>query len=658
MQPAGKKPPGKGSLEIIEEATQIVRTAPAAALACYYTGTLPFVLATLYFWGDMSQSAFAPQHLVEAALGLALLFVWMKVWQARFARLLRLGIAGTRAGDADSAPAATPSPPARRWGRLLVLQLALQPLGLFFLLAASVLTIPFGWVYAFFQNVTVLADVEPAAPGALARKAAHLSALWPKQNHLVLALLSGFALFVFLNLATVVYLLPGLIKTMFGVESAFTRSGTSLLNSTFFAAVAGLTYLCVDPLVKAVYVLRCFYGESLESGEDLKTELRSISNATARTMTILALISITFHTRSYAVESVPESRSADILVRSEPLPPTAPEYIAHLSHAPARCGQECPRSGRAVLWQPSSPMFNTFASLRLCVFALQNSLAIAYPHISLLASLPSGVPAVGASSATDTAPASGDLSPSDLDQAIRHTIQQRKYTWRAPREKVVEDEEPEQSVLGRFLERVRKLIGKWFKSFGDLLDRLFRKLFQGRRTIPHPSPGYSWMVWLQLLLYLLIAAAVAGLIWLIYRVWRDRHHRPGILTSEPIQPPPDLTDHNVGADQLPEDGWTRLARDLLAQGQWRLAIRAFYLAALAHLASRHLISLAKFKSNREYERELRRRAHALPELLAGFAETVSVFDGVWYGRQPIDAELVDHFAAKVDRLKTAAGTGT
>jgi hypothetical protein len=31
---------------------------------------------------------------------------------------------------------------------------------------------------------------------------------------------------------------------------------------------------------------------------------------------------------------------------------------------------------------------------------------------------------------------------------------------------------------------------------------------------------------------------------------------------------------------------------------------------------------------------------------------------VWYGRQPIDAELVDHFAAKVDRLKTAAGTGT
>ena len=38
-----------------------------------------------------------------------------------------------------------------------------------------------------------------------------------------------------------------------------------------------LTYLCVDPILKAAYALRCFYGRSLQSGEDLKAELKQQS---------------------------------------------------------------------------------------------------------------------------------------------------------------------------------------------------------------------------------------------------------------------------------------------------------------------------------------------------------------------------------------------
>src|SRR5262249_53292125 len=34
--------------------------------------------------------------------------------------------------------------------------------------------------------------------------------------------------------------------------------------------------LCVDPLVKAVYTLRCFYGESLKTGADLKADLSQL----------------------------------------------------------------------------------------------------------------------------------------------------------------------------------------------------------------------------------------------------------------------------------------------------------------------------------------------------------------------------------------------
>jgi hypothetical protein len=67
---------------------------------------------------------------------------------------------------------------------------------------------------------------------------------------------------------------------LFGMESDFSQSPLSMLNTTFFATMFGLTYLCLDPLIKACYVLRCFYGTSLRSGEDLKAELRRIGSAT------------------------------------------------------------------------------------------------------------------------------------------------------------------------------------------------------------------------------------------------------------------------------------------------------------------------------------------------------------------------------------------
>ncbi len=95
----------------------------------------------------------------------------------------------------------------------------------------------------------------------------------------------------------------------------------------------------------------------------------------------------------------------------------------------------------------------------------------------------------------------------------------------------------------------------------------------------------------------------------------------------------------------------QLARELLARGEFRLALRAFYLSSLAHLADRNLISLARFKSNRDYERELQRRAHSFPQLREVFGENVSAFDRVWYGTHEATNELVARFAANVERLK-------
>ena len=138
---------------------------------------------------------------------------------------------------------------------------------------------------------------------------------------------------------------------------------------------------------------------------------------------------------------------------------------------------------------------------------------------------------------------------------------------------------------------------------------------------------------------------------LLLRLWRNRKLQKSPIASQPVQPAPDLSDEGLGAEQLPEDRWTTLARELLVRGDLRLALRAFYFASLAHLAERNLISLAKFKSNRDYERELGRRGHAFPALLALFGENVLMIDRTWYGLHQVSGEQVNRFAANVDRIK-------
>src|SRR6266850_4795168 len=99
MKRAHRRREGKGGIELIEEATHLLRTAPAGALATYYVGSVPFVLGLLYFWADMSRNPFAYQHLAGASLGMTVLFLWMKFWQVVFARKLRAAISG----DPDAA---------------------------------------------------------------------------------------------------------------------------------------------------------------------------------------------------------------------------------------------------------------------------------------------------------------------------------------------------------------------------------------------------------------------------------------------------------------------------------------------------------------------------------------------------------------------------
>ena len=84
----------RGPIELIEEATRLFRAAGLATLGLYYIGSLPFVLGFLFFWADMSHDAFAYRSILPGSFAVALLYLWMNVWQAIYAAELRSRLGG------------------------------------------------------------------------------------------------------------------------------------------------------------------------------------------------------------------------------------------------------------------------------------------------------------------------------------------------------------------------------------------------------------------------------------------------------------------------------------------------------------------------------------------------------------------------------------
>jgi len=250
------------------------------------------------------------------------------------------------------------------------------------------------------------------------------------------------------------------------------------------------------------------------------------------------------------------------------------------------------------------------------------------------------------------------VSPDQLSQSIERVLQQREFAWRMPRDKPVASE-AEQGWLARAVEFVVEKtrdaaqavvhgIGKSLKWIGEMLSKLWP------RSVPRQpglaGVGSQLIYFLQILLLLLISVLVGFLAVLVFRAYH-RRRRPNVVLAEPVAARPDLTQEEVTADQLPEDGWLNLAREMIEQGNLRLALRALYLASLAHLASRELIAIAIFKSNREYEMELRRRARAAPEVQSAFSQNVAVFDRAWYGLHEVTSQALQDFQSNLARIR-------
>ena len=315
---------GPGAVELLDEAGALLRRAPLPVMGVYLLGSLPFWLGLIYYAFDMTQSVNAEAHLVGEALALTLLYFWMKTCQAVFARQLLELLEG---GEAEPWTAA-------RWLRTALLQaIVAGSLPLIYPLAL-VATVPFAWVNAFYHTFSVVGTGSGSTVRASCRESMDLARLWPRQNHFLLGILwlAGFVLL--LNLAILMFSLPRLLNSLLGIETVFDESVGSWNNSSFYLCLFVFCYLLLNPLNKAVFALRCFYGRSRTSGADLRAELRSRRRLAplAGTLAVLALLALPLPVRSDGPTnapsiSMPPFRLAAPVVSSPPpstdVPPPA-----------------------------------------------------------------------------------------------------------------------------------------------------------------------------------------------------------------------------------------------------------------------------------------------------------------------------------------------
>ena len=535
------------ALELIEEAVHLLRSVSMGTLAIYFAGAVPFALGLLFYAAYAAWFQPSGAELAWGAAGLVGLFGGMKAMQAEFcARLLaaRLG---------------APSP-AWSWAsfrRNFAAQLRLQPWAFAGVVIASAFVVPLGWFFAYSQNLVIVGDDDH-----LHEDAAEQAKLWPAQNHLALLMISAVALLVWGNLAAAFYAVPWLANKLFGIENIFGFSGWWFANTTFLASVTVLTWLALDPLVKAFYTLRVFHGRARRTGEDVRVELQRAQREKGRAWPIAALLLI------------------------------------------------------AVI----------LATPRVC-----------------------------AEAATSPKPAPPTVQSAQLDHAIDGVLAGPEFRWRLHPRKVAETKAPDGPIKA-FIRHGVEMLGEMLRSVGRTLRKVVDWIalhLRGNRDESDSSAGKAAATALdviRLLLYVFIAAVVVLIVWVIWLMARRARPSATVLAAQAVTTAaPDLRDENVQAAQLPVDGWLALAREQAALGEWRLALRALYLATLARLAAEGLVSLAKFKTNLDYEREVRRRALSRTDVVGRVAARRREFEDGWDGNANAAEGQVRGWMAEIER---------
>lgn len=262
----------RSGIELLERSVDLLRRSGIPGIALYCAGALPWACALLFYFADMAYNSRPGQHLPEYSLLLTLLFLWKNIWQAVFANKLYDSLTGE-------------ARPWFRWRiiRMILVTIAIQPLALVAIPLAMVATLPYPQVLGFFKNLQVFSASDVPQPASHSWR---LSLEGSRQSWIALSIISLAALVTFLNCAVFFAMLPQFLKMFFGIETELSRLGSRIVSPVLLVSVSLIVYLVFDPLLDAFFTLRCFYSQTVATGEDLRIDFR-------RAAAILLILAVT-----------------------------------------------------------------------------------------------------------------------------------------------------------------------------------------------------------------------------------------------------------------------------------------------------------------------------------------------------------------------------
>ncbi|MBI2423085.1 MAG: DUF4129 domain-containing protein [Candidatus Hydrogenedentes bacterium] len=580
-------------LALVESALALARTVPLATWFLYYLGSIPFCAALIWFWASMANRGDAIELLGWGSALLTALYGWMKGWQYCFCQAL----------SAQLLEAPLPNVTLREWIRVSARQLFVHATGWFLLPLAFLLTVALPWALAAYQYASIVPDRAGQSPAQWRGEVIRHAQLWPRQNTVLLWILSPhlpiwFAMALIGFAPILEYFLPEPIYLMLFFFTLLI--GLAIFLASLVAVVA-LAMICAT----FYFVVSLFDALSGASFFTLYSSSQLINTTTvAMAVGLLYLVLDPLLKAAYVIryyEGESRATGADLRLK----------------------------------WKRSCQTL----SLLLILFSVWGNTLFST--------------ATAQEVTTPAGPAS--INPDALRQALDIELERPDYLWKENR---VVPESTATLYVVQVAQDVLEFCLDSLRYVWDIVNDLWDWFFGADDPAAQPEGEAGGNPVLRTVIVALIVLVCLLLLYVIVtalRTWlRDGASRGMSLATAIGTETVDVADESTQADALPEDAWLSMAENLLREGSYRLAMRAFFLSILAQEAAAGRIAIKRSKTNLDYLQETRRRTAAPANGAGAFAQAIELFETAWYGTREAQADDAQIFRTVKEALQAHA----
>lgn len=175
-----------------------------------------------------------------------------------------------------------------------------------------------------------------------------------------------------------------------------------------------------------------------------------------------------------------------------------------------------------------------------------------------------------------------------------------------------------------------------FKKRTDTRDYLQGKDREYNPPKKNKSSSFSFPVWIMYILYVVIGIV---LLFIIYKLFFDKPKKIQTIKPTPIEEEIPI--------EKPFDELEELLKDFIEKGNYREAIRIYFIFIIKTLRNKEWIIWEKQKTNRHYLVEMRER-----EEFNSFSKTILLFEMIWYGKRELNADQFTQIRIVYDELLT------